>query len=131
MRKSGRLAERLSFPLTASLTGKTGGGSVVFPFDPVTSLFADDCAMGPWYALSTYPPIIKASDGKVWAGYQGFDWTNGAGLENKVKVYSGGAWGVENVALIADSSTDNHGVLSWCETPGQYMHGFGGTHNGA
>ncbi|QIG66850.1 hypothetical protein EVB41_020 [Rhizobium phage RHph_TM3_14A] len=117
-------------------TFKQDGGSVtpvqptVFPFDPVTSMFASDCAMGPWYALSTTPPIMKMSDGKVWAGYQGFDWTNGLGLENKVKVYSAGAWGTEYPALLCDSSTDNHGGGAWVETPGPYMHMFGGTHNG-
>lgn len=111
--------------------GGGGGGTPIAPFNSTTSLFADDCAMGPWYALSTYPPIIKASDGKVWAGYQGFDWASGAGLENKVKVYSAGAWGTENVALLCDSSTDNHGGPAMLETTGGYIHMFGGTHNQA
>ncbi|ANL52873.1 BNR-4 repeat-containing protein [Rhizobium phaseoli] len=111
--------------------GGGGGGTPVAPFNAVTSLFADDSAMGPWYALSTYPPIIKASDGKIWAGYQGFDWANGLGLENKVKVYSSGAWGTENVALLCDSSTDNHGGPALLETAGGYIHMFGGTHNQA
>lgn len=119
----------LSLAITNQCGG--GGGTPVAPFDAVTSLFADDSAMGPWYALSTYPPIIKASDGKVWAGYQGFDWANGLGLENKVKVYSSGAWGTENVALLCDSSTDNHGGPALLETAGGYIHMFGGTHNQA
>lgn len=118
----------LSLAITNQCGG--GGGTPIAPFDAVTSLFADDSAMGPWYALSTYPPIIKASDGKVWAGYQGFDWANGLGLENKVKVYSSGAWGTENVALLCDSSTDNHGGPALLETAGGYIHMFGGTHNG-
>lgn len=120
----------LSLALTNPLLNGGGGGTPVFAFDPVTSLFADDCAMGPWYALSTTPPIIKASDGKVWAGYQGFDWANGLGLENKVKVYSSGAWGSENAALLCDSSTDNHGGPALLETTGGYIQMFGGTHNG-
>lgn len=111
-------------------TVQVGGGTPVVSFNTVTSLFADDCAMGPWYALSTTPPIIKASDGKVWASYQGFDWASGAGLENKIKVYSAGAWGAEFPALICDSSTDNHGGPALLETTGGYIHNFGGTHNG-
>ncbi|WP_170965730.1 BNR-4 repeat-containing protein [Rhizobium phaseoli] len=107
-----------------------GGGTPVAPFNAVTSLFADNCAMGPWYALSTTPPIIKAANGDVWASYQGFDWVNGAGLENKVRVYSNGVWGPEYPALLCDSSTDNHGGPAQLETTGAYKHNFGGTHNG-
>lgn len=114
----------------AKAAGAGGGAPPVVPFNAVTSLFADNCALGPWYALSTYPPIIRAANGDIWASYQGFDWTTGTGLENKVRVYSGGAWGAEFPALICDSSTDNHGVPALLETTGGYKHCFGGTHNG-
>lgn len=114
----------------AKAAGAGGGAPPVVPFNAVTSLFADNCALGPWYALSTTPPIIKAADGRVWASYQGFDWASGAGLENKVKIYGSGAWGAEFPALICDSSTDNHGTPALLETTGGYKHCFGGTHNG-
>ena len=119
-----------STAISSMYVGTTAVSSSVASFDAVTSLFTSNCAMGPWYALSTTPPIIKTSDGKVWASYQGFDWAGGAGLENKVKVYSGGSWGVENAALLTDSSTDNHGGPALLETAGGYVHCFGGTHNG-
>ncbi|QIG73243.1 hypothetical protein EVC02_022 [Rhizobium phage RHph_N17] len=103
----------------------------VYSFNEKTSLFADNCAMGPWYALSTTPPIIKVANGDVWASYQGFDWVNGLGLENKVRVCSNGVWGPEYPALLCDSSTDNHGSAAMLETTGGYKHNFGGTHNQA
>lgn len=131
MSMAGALAGPLSFGLSSAIARAQGGGVAPPAFNPVTSLFTDDCAMGPWYALSTTPPIIKAADGKVWASYQGFDWVNGAGLENKVRVYSNGVWSQEYPALLCDSSTDNHGSAAMLETTGGYKHNFGGTHNGA
>jgi hypothetical protein len=121
----------LGIGLGITVGGSGGGGGV--PAVQGNDFITSEVAISPFYALSTYPPDLRAANGKTWFGFQGWDWTGNAALMNKVRVYDPATKTLSATydMLLCDSGTDNHGVPALEERPStNAKYCFGGTHNG-